>query len=83
MEVETMRAKVRYPGLFHPEGQNGLLDAVRRERLIVQTYSPELIPIDMAFAKLKADLRRAAERTVEGLREAVALTFETFKPQEC
>ena len=30
-------------------------------------YSPDLNPIEQAFAKLKALLRKAAERTVEGL----------------
>jgi transposase len=30
-------------------------------------YSPDFNPIEMAFAKLKALLRKAAERTVDGL----------------
>ena len=36
-----------------------------------------------AFAKLKALLRRAAERTVEGLWTAIGRILETFAPQEC
>ena len=34
-------------------------------------YSPDLNPIEQAFAKLKALLRKAAERTVDGLWNAI------------
>ena len=34
-------------------------------------YSPDLNPIEMAFAKLKAHLRKAAARTVAALRRAI------------
>jgi transposase len=34
-------------------------------------YSPDFNPIEMAFAKLKALLRKAAERTVDGLWNAI------------
>ena len=37
----------------------------------------------MAFAKLKALLRKAAERTVDGLWDAIAGIPKTFQPQEC
>ena len=35
----------------------------------------------MAFAKLKALLRKAAERTVEGLWKAIGRLVDTFTPQ--
>ena len=37
----------------------------------------------MALSKLKALLRKAAERTVDGLWKAIGTILETFKPQEC
>jgi transposase len=46
-------------------------------------YSPDFNPIENAFAKLKAFLRKAAARTVQTLHQAVAEAIETFKPTEC
>ena len=46
-------------------------------------YSPDFNPIENAFAKLKALLRRAAERTVEGLWRLMGELIDTFTPQEC
>jgi transposase len=46
-------------------------------------YSPDLNPIEMAFAKLKAQLRRAAARTPAELQHALALTLPTFTPAHC
>ncbi len=37
----------------------------------------------MAFAKLKAMLRKAAARIVEGLWAAIAKILDTFAPDEC
>jgi len=41
-------------------------------------YSPDLNPIEMAFAKLKALLRKAARRTREDLWQAVANLLDDF-----
>jgi len=46
-------------------------------------YSPDFNPIEQAFAKLKAALRKAAARTFEALIEAIARALAEFKPQEC
>ena len=46
-------------------------------------YSPDLNPIEQAFAKLKALLRRAAERTVDGLWNAIGQLLDLFPPAEC
>lgn len=35
-------------------------------------YSPDLNPIEMSFSQLKADLRKAAERTIPRLRRRIA-----------
>lgn len=46
-------------------------------------YSPDLNPIELAFAKLKAQLRRAAARTVDELWQAIGDSLATFKPEDC
>jgi transposase len=46
-------------------------------------YSPDLNPIEMAFAKLKAWLRKTAARTVADLWQAIAAALDAFIPQEC
>jgi transposase len=46
-------------------------------------YSPDLNPIEMAFAKLKALLRRTAARDLAALLKAVAAALDTFSPAEC
>jgi hypothetical protein len=40
-------------------------------------------PIEHAFAKLKALLRKAAARSLDPLRRAVADGIDAFSPQEC
>lgn len=46
-------------------------------------YSPDFNPIEMAFAKLKAFLRKVAARTIPELWDAVALAIDRFEPKEC
>ena len=46
-------------------------------------YSPDLNPIEQAFAKLKALLRKAAARTVDDLVAAIAEALTKFQPAEC
>ena len=46
-------------------------------------YSPDMNPIEKAFSKLKAFLRKIAERTVAGLMRALETCAEIFKPPEC
>ena len=46
-------------------------------------YSPDLNPIEQAFAKIKALLRKAAARTVEHLWQAIADILHAFSPAEC
>ena len=51
--------------------------------LFLPPYSPDLNPIEMAFAKLKAHLRAAGARTYEALWRAVGNICELFEPKEC
>lgn len=46
-------------------------------------YSPDLNPIENAFAKLKALLCKAATRTSSALWEKIGLLLQCFSPQEC
>jgi transposase len=51
--------------------------------LYLPPYSPDLNPIENAFSKLKALLRAAAERTVEGLWAAIGRLLDRFTRREC
>lgn len=46
-------------------------------------YSPDLNPIEQFFAKLKSQLRSAAERTVEGLWNRIGHLLVNISPVEC
>jgi transposase len=45
--------------------------------LFLPSYSPDFSPIEEAFSKLKAFLRRAGARTPEALQEAIGQALET------
>ena len=46
-------------------------------------YSPDFNPIEKAFSKLKAMLRRAAERSVDALWKTIMRLARIFTPAEC
>jgi transposase len=46
-------------------------------------YSPDLNPIELVFAKLKALLRKAAERSVDALWHRIGTLLDAFTPGEC
>jgi transposase len=46
-------------------------------------YSPDLNPIEQAFAKLKTLLRKAAERTSDDTWKRIGALLPCFTPQEC
>lgn len=46
-------------------------------------YSPDFNPIENAFSKLKAILRRVAARTIDDLWDAIRNALPLFTPQEC
>lgn len=51
--------------------------------LFLPPYSPDLNPIEMAFSKLKAHLRRIKARTLDALWRAVGNICDLFTPEEC
>jgi len=60
-----------------------LLDAAGATLVYLPPYSPDFNPIEQAFSKLKAHLRKAAERTVTGLWNAIGRLVDGFMPKEC
>ena len=51
--------------------------------LFLPQYSPDLNPIERAFAKLKAHLRKTAARTFDGLIAAIGDVCDLFELAEC
>jgi transposase len=47
------------------------------------TYSPDLNPIELFFAKLKALLRKAAGRSIEALWDRIGKLLDVFSSEEC
>jgi transposase len=65
------------------EGVRAAIEASGAKLLYLPPYSPDLNPIEMAFAKLKTLLRKAAARTRDSLWDAIAQVLSAFTPQEC
>ena len=59
------------------------IEAAGAELRFLPPYSPDFNPIEMAFSKLKALLRKAAERTRDALWNTVGSLIGTFAPTEC
>ncbi|GLR58187.1 hypothetical protein GCM10007919_29120 [Rhizobium indigoferae] len=51
--------------------------------LFLPPYSPDLNPMEMAFSKIKADLRAAAARTFDTLSDALGSICNLFNRTEC
>jgi transposase len=51
--------------------------------LFLPAYSPDLNPIEQVFAKLKTLLRKAEERSIDGLWKRLGQLIPSFAPQEC
>ena len=60
-----------------------MIEAAGARLLYLPPYSPDFNPMEKAFAKLKAALRKAAQRTVEGLWDTIGVLVDTFSPNEC
>lgn len=60
-----------------------LVEACGATLLFLPPYSPDLNPIEMVFAKLKHLLRKAGERTREGLWNRIGSLLDDFPPHQC
>ncbi len=59
------------------------IEAVGAILLYLPPYSPDLNPIEMAFSKLKAMLRKAKERSIDDLWKRIGKLIDCFSPTEC
>jgi transposase len=90
--VETQLAPTLDPGDVVildnlPSHKSERARALLKERgawfLFLPPYSPDLNPIEMAFSKLKAHLRRIGARTIDDLWRAVGSICDLYSPEEC
>ncbi len=64
-------------------GVREMVEARGATLVYLPPYSPDLNPIEQAFAKLKSLLRKIAARTVSRLWDALGDLLGRFTPQEC
>ena len=64
-------------------GVREMIEAAGATLLYLPPYSPDLNPIEQAFSKLKAHLRKAAEHTVPRLLRRIGRLLASFTPHEC
>jgi transposase len=64
-------------------GRRELIEAAGAKLLYLPPYSPDLNPIEHAFAKFKALLRKAGERSVPALWDRIGILLSAFTSQEC
>jgi transposase len=90
--VEQMLAPVLSPGkiVVMDNLPAHKLHAVRRaieahgaELRYLPPYSPDLNPIEMAFSKFKALLKKVAARTITDLQTAIADALPQLTPSDC
>ena len=69
---------------FHKvAGVDEAIRAAGAELRYLPQYSPEFNPIETVFHPLKTRMRKAAERTIEGLDRCVGSFIRVLKPREC
>ncbi len=90
--LEQVLAPTRRPGdivvmdnlaAHKVEGVRQAIEGRGARLLYLPPYSPDLNPIERAFAKLKALLRRAAVRHLEALWPLLGELLDAFPPAEC
>jgi transposase len=65
------------------DGVAKAIEAVGARQRYLPAYSPDLNPIEMAFAELKAALRKGAKRTVNALIRLIGRLIKKFAPEHC
>ena len=60
-----------------------VIEAAGAKLRYLPKYSPDLNPIEQAFSKLKAHLRKAAVRTIPRLSRKIGAIVTAFSPKEC
>lgn len=64
-------------------GVRAMIEAAGAQLRYLPPYSPDLNPIEQAFSKLKAHLRKHAERSVDALWDRIGALMAEFTPTEC
>ena len=64
-------------------GVKEAIEAAGASLIYLPPYSPDLNPIEMMFSKLKALLRKAAERSIDALWTKIGALLDQFPPHEC
>ena len=64
-------------------GVREAIEATGAKLRYLPAYSPDLNPIEQAFSKLKAALRKGAARTVDTLLKLIGKLVKSFAPEEC
>lgn len=64
-------------------GVREAIEAAGAMLVYLPPYSPDLNPIELAFAKLKSLLRTAAARAVQDIEETIGELLDQFTPREC
>jgi transposase len=90
--VEQMLAPVLEPGdivvmdnlpAHKPAAVRAAIESRGAELKYLPPYSPDLNPIEMAYSKFKALLKKAAARTLDALSTAIAVALERITPADC
>jgi transposase len=70
-------------GVHEVMGVRGAIEASGANVVYLPPYSPDLNPIERFFSKFRAQLRKAAARTIDKLWEVIGLCLTDFSPREC
>ena len=90
--IEQMLAPTLEPGdivvmdnlpAHKPDAVRTAIEATGATLRYLPPYSPDLNPIEMAFSKFKALLKKAAARTIEDLWTAIAQALPQLTPSDC
>jgi transposase len=65
------------------DGVRERIEAAGAKLLYLPPYSPDLNPIEQAFSKFKALLRKAALRSIPALWDKIGQLLSAFAPTEC
>ena len=65
------------------DGVRQTIESVGAALVYLPPYSPDMNPIELAFSKLKTQLRKSGERTVEALWNRIGQLVDEFAPDEC
>jgi transposase len=90
--IEQMLAPTLEPGdivvmdnlpAHKPDAVRTAIEATGATLRYLPPYSPDLNPIEMAFSKFKALLKKAAARTIDDLWTAIAQALPQLTPKDC